>query len=188
MRIAEFCHVTARGNNKEPIVWDEEDKNLFVGRLGEVAVKYRWIGFAYCLMTNHYHLVVHLPHDGLSEGIQALNSGFARRMNRRHERTGHLFQQRFESKPILDDVHLRESCRYVALNPVRAAICNVPEEHVWSSHRAVAGLDLASDFLHVDRVRGMFGRNPESGRSRYLTFVAEGRVPVSDTGVGRVDA
>jgi hypothetical protein len=125
-------------------------------------------------MTNHFHLVVQVPLCGLSEGMRLLNGGFARRMNARHGRVGHLFQNRFGAKAIKDDSHLREACRYIVLNPVRAGMCERPEQWRWSSYRACAGLALAPSFLAVDALLGLFARRPRRARKEYRTFVRDG--------------
>jgi hypothetical protein len=113
--------------------------------------------------------------------MQLLNCGFARRMNRRYGRTGHLFRQRFYGGPIKDDAHLLEACRYIVLNPVRAGICKEPEEWLWSSYRATAGLDFAPEFLAVPGLLGLFHLRPEEARKAYVRFVAAARRQVSDT-------
>lgn len=184
--VADFCHVISRGNNRGAIVRDDWDREQFLRLGAAAALKHRWIVVAYCLMSNHYHLVVRLPHGGLSEGIQELNSGFARLMNRKHGRLGHLFQQRFHSEPITDDSHLREVARYVPLNPVRAGICADPSGYPWSSYRATVGLDHPRLGLSSACLLELFGRTPELARSAYAAFVSEGHVTVSDTEIGRL--
>jgi REP-associated tyrosine transposase len=142
-------HVTTRGNNREQVVWDDRDRAILLGAITQAARRYGWVVLAYCLMTNHFHLIVQVPSGGLSEGMRLLNGGFARRMNARHGRVGHLFQNRFHATHIRRDAHLLEACRYVVLNPVRAGICERPEQWRWSSYRACAGLELAPPFLAV---------------------------------------
>jgi REP element-mobilizing transposase RayT len=137
-------HVISRGNNRGRLFWDELDHEVFLRRLDRVAQKYEWIGLAYCLMTTHYHLVVQLPEDGLSVGMQELNGEYARRTNYRHHRVGHLFQNRFYSDLITSERHLFGAIRYVALNPVKAGMCPAPENWPWSSYRASAGLEFPS--------------------------------------------
>jgi REP element-mobilizing transposase RayT len=166
--------VTSRGNNRETIYFTEDDFTTFLGLFDGVSRRYGWVVLAYCLMTNHYHLVVQLPFDGLSRGMQSINGRFARRTNVRHGRVGHLFQNRFFAEQIESDAHLLETARYVVLNPVRARVCRRPEEWRWSSYRPCAGLDLAPPFLALDEILGQFGSRPRQARREYRRFVREG--------------
>jgi REP-associated tyrosine transposase len=174
-------HVTTRGNNQEPIVWDDRDRALFLITLSRTVRRHRWTLLAYCLMTNHYHLVLRLDRDGLSSAMCELNGGFARMMNLRHGRTGHLFERRFHDELVTTDRHLLEAIRYVVLNPVRAGLCERADQWKWSSHRACAGLDLPLPGLAVGEVLSLFGDRPERARRAYCTFVSEGHVQVPGT-------
>lgn len=174
-------HVTARGNNREPLYREEQDYRTFLAMLDRTAQRHRWIILAYCLMENHYHLVLQTPFLGLSSGFDLLNGGFARVMNLRYERTNHLFGRRFHSVLIESDSHMLELSRYVALNPVRAGLCEQPDAWRWSSYRACAGFELAPPFLAVDKLLRHFGERPEEARAAYSRFVAEGHVQVAAT-------
>jgi REP element-mobilizing transposase RayT len=176
-------HVISRGNNRGRLYWDELDREVFLGRLSRVAQKYGWAGLAYCLMTNHFHLVVQILEGGLSAGMQELNGEYARRANRRHGRVGHLFQNRFFADWITTDGHLFGAIRYVALNPVRAGICQSPADYPWSSHRASAGLEFPIDYLAFGRLQRLFGTSRAAAQASYCRLVELGRVSVSDTGV-----
>jgi REP element-mobilizing transposase RayT len=176
-------NVGSRGNNGEMLFRDDIDRMEWLRLFAKVAVKYRWLGWSYCLMGNHFHFVLQIPHGGLSKGMQELNTGYSIRTNKRHDRTGHLVRNRFYSRVVEDDSHLLEVCRYVVLNPVRAGLCASPADWPWSSYRACAGMELAHPFLAVDRVLGLFGQRPEEARAAYRAFVRAGHVPVSDTGL-----
>jgi putative transposase len=115
-------HVAARGNCGQDIFRDGRDRLEFMRRLEKAVTRYRWICLAYCLMTNHFHLVLRIPEGGLSSGMQELISGYSRETNRRYGRRDHLFKQRFFSVQLKRDSHLLEACRYVVLNPVRAGL------------------------------------------------------------------
>jgi putative transposase len=176
-----FYHVTSRGNDKRTIYRDARDGERFLAILVRVAIRYGWIVYAHCLMTNHYHLVLQIPHGGLSAGMRLLNGGYSRVANRRHGSTGHLLQNRFFAGLLQDDAHLLETCRYVVLNPVRAGLCKGPEEWRWSSYRACAGLELPPAFLAVGELLRLFARRPGAAIRAYRDFVSAGHVLVSDT-------
>jgi REP element-mobilizing transposase RayT len=176
-------NVGSRGNNGETLYRDDIDRMEWLRLFAKVAVKYRWLGWSYCLMGNHFHFVLQIPHGGLSKGMQELNTGYSIRTNKRHGRTGHLVRNRFYAKLVEDDSYLLEICRYVVLNPVRAGLCASPADWPWSSYRACAGMELAHPFLAVDRVLGLFGTRPEAAQAAYRAFVRAGHVPVSDTGL-----
>ncbi len=97
--------------------------------------RWGWRLHAYCLMTNHFHLLVETPETNLSSGMQRLKSGYAAYFNERHLLVGHLFQQRFDSRLIESEEHFSESLRYIALNPVRAGLCEHPAQWPWSTFR-----------------------------------------------------
>jgi putative transposase len=170
-------NVGSRGNNKETMFYDDIDRMDFLRLLAKVAVRYDWRGWAYCLMGNHFHLVLQIPRCGLSNGMQELNTGYAMRTNKRYGRTGHLVRNRFYSKLVKEDSHLLELCRYVVLNPVRAGLCASPADWQWSSYRACAGLEQPHPFLDVERVLGLFSHHPNEARRAYRSFVLSGFAP-----------
>ncbi len=174
-------HVTSRGNNKEPIVRDDIDRRIFLEMLSQTTIRHSWTLLSYCLMTNHYHLIVRLDRRGLSSGMQRLNTAFARTMNVRHGRIGHLFQNRFYARLIETEPHLLVAVRYVAQNPVDAGICGAASDWRWSSHRALEGSELPLRGLAVGEVLGLFDRLPGQARVAYRDFVSTGPVSVSDT-------
>jgi putative transposase len=179
-------HVTSRGSNKEAIYLDDVDRRIFTELLGRVALRERWVVIAWALMTNHYHLLVQAPCGGLSRGMQILNGGYACRFNQRHDRSAHVFRNRFAATAIRSEAHLLEACRYIVLNPVRAGLCRSPATWRWSSHRACAGLDVAPTFLADPFVLRLFDERAAAARRSYREFVAQGQVLVSDTtGVAR---
>jgi REP element-mobilizing transposase RayT len=175
-------HLTSRGSNKEPIFLDDGDHWIFGNLLGRFVQRQRWVVIAWVEMTNHYHLLMQIPFGGLSVGMQLLNGGYACRFNHRHERSAHVFRNRFASTAIESEAHLLETCRYIVLNPVRGGLCESPADWRWSSYRACAGLDHAPPFLAASVVLRLFDRDPAAARRAYREFVAQGHVPGSDTG------
>ena len=125
-------HVTARGVAGAPIQADEIDCRRFVSYLCLATKNAGWRLLAYCLMTNHFHLVVLGERDAMSRGMHTLNGRHAQTFNTRHGRRGHLFQERFHAQVVRDDVHLASACAYVLDNPVRAGLCADREAWLWS--------------------------------------------------------
>src|SRR5215213_10285052 len=128
-------HVTSRGNERRPIFRSNRDREAFLQLLAEAVKRFGWSVTAWVLMTNHFHLVIQTPEANLSRGMQWLNGSYADWFNRRHERSGHLFQGRFKSFLIDQETYFDEVLRYVVLNPVRANMVGGPEEYRWSSYR-----------------------------------------------------
>jgi REP element-mobilizing transposase RayT len=147
-----FFHVGARGNNKRQIFLDDDDRNRFLLLLAKVAKRYAWSIYAYCLMGNHYHLVLRLSDAGLSRGMCELNTAYAVGFNARHQRINHLFGRRFWSEHINTEAYLLEAIRYVVQNPVRAGFCDSCEDWPWSSYRATIRLEKPEPFLAVHDV------------------------------------
>ncbi len=167
-------HVTAQGNEKKPVFKDDDDGENFLNTLHQVNTRYHWICHAYCLMGNHYHLLIETPDGNLAIGMRQLNGVYTQRFNNRHGRIGHLFQGRYKAILIQKDTHLLEVCRHVVLNPVRAKISERPEEYPWSSHMAVAGNAKPHPCLTTDWVLGQFGRKRGRAEQEYRKFISQG--------------
>ena len=118
---------------------DDRDRTAFLTLLAHVVDRYGWLCHAYCLMDNHYHLLLETPQANLSLGMRQLNGRYTQAYNRRHERVGHLFQGRYTAILVEKEAHLLELCRYVVLNPVRAKMVAHPRLWSWSSYRATVG-------------------------------------------------
>ena len=140
-------HVGSRGNRGCRIYADDFERRAFLQLLQRIAARHRWTCLAYCLMSNHYHLVIQIDEEGLSDGMRELNGEFACFTNVRHGLDGHLFRNRFWSELIESEAHMLETSRYVVLNPIRAELCKTPERWRWSSYRACIGLDFPPAFL-----------------------------------------
>jgi putative transposase len=112
-------HLTSRGNARQKVFFADTDRQLFLDTVARVVSRYGWICHAYCLMTNHYHLLVETPKPSLSLGMRQLNGIYTQSFNRRHRRVGHLFQGRFKAILVQKESYLLELCHYIVLNPVR---------------------------------------------------------------------
>ena len=162
-------HVTSRGNARQKIYLDEEDRRLYLDLLGKEVAQQGWRCYAYCLMHNHYHLLIETPEPNLVAGMRRLNGVYTQTFNRRRSRVGHLFQGRYKAIVVDKDAYLRELCRYIVLNPVRARAVKTPERWPWSSYRATLGESASPAWLAVEEVRALF-----PGRGAYRRFVEEG--------------
>ena len=167
-------HVTSRGDRREDIFDDDQDRHSFISTLAQVVTKFNWICYAWCLMDNHYHLLIQTPDGNLSKGMRQLNGVYTQSSNRRHKRVGHLFQGRFKAILVDNDAYLLELARYVVLNPVRAGMVNKPVDWRWSSYRASMGLESAPPWFAEDGLLAMFAKQRSLAQQRYAQFVAEG--------------
>jgi len=167
-------HISSRGNEKKPVFKDDEDRETFFRILVHVNKRYHWLCPAYCLMDNHYHLLVETPDGNLSLGMRQLNGVYTQAFNKRRNRTGHLFQGRYKAILIQKDSHLLEVCRYVVLNPIRARIVEKPEDWKWSSYLATAGKEQPHPCLARDWVLGQFSRARTKAEKEYRQFVKWG--------------
>jgi REP element-mobilizing transposase RayT len=167
-------HVTSRGNARNKIFSDDQDRKLFLSILGAVVKRYNWLCHAYCLMDTHYHMMIETPDANLSIGMRQLNGIYTQTYNRRHETPGHIFQGRYKAILVQKENYLLELCRYVVLNPVRAGVVQKPEAWRWSSYQGTAGLRKEPDFLTTDWILSRFIRKRTIAQKRYRAFVREG--------------
>ena len=167
-------HVTSRGNNRNLIFIDDVDRQTFLDIVDSVNRKYNFLCHAYCLMDNHYHLLIETPDGNLAKGMRQINGVYSQGFNRRHKSVGHLLQGRYKSILIQRDSHLLEVCRYVVLNPVRAREVHRPEEYKWSSYRSTAGMEKPHQCLARKWMLGQFAERRKSAESKYKEFVAAG--------------
>ncbi len=167
-------HVTSRGDRREPIFEDDGDRLKFLSVLGEVLERFNWLCHAYCLMKNHYHLMVETPDANLSKGMRQLNGMYTQAFNRRHGRVGHVFQGRFKGIVVDKDSYLLELARYVVLNPVRAGLVKHPQKYPWSSYGAMMGEVPAPRWLATDGLLAQFSKRRAEARRRYARFVLQG--------------
>ncbi len=168
-------HVTSRGNEQKAIYRDDADRSLCLGVLASTVERYNWTVHAWCLMGNHYHLLIETPDSNLALGMRHFNGVYTQRFNRRHGRVGHVFQGRYKAILVQKDSYLLELARYIVLNPVRAGMVRGPKDWSWSSYRATAGLTTAPAWLQTDWVLSAFGPRTSNAQTRYRAFVAEGK-------------
>jgi len=170
-------HVTSRGDRREPIFEDDADREAWLEVLGHALVRFDATVFAYCLMGNHYHVVVQTRQANLSRLMRELNGVYTQRYNRRHAKVGHLFQGRFKAVVVDEEAYFLEVCRYVDLNPVRARMAQKPQDWAWSSYRAHTGRRAGREWLDSPALhRRLAPRAPRrEGPAAYARFVAQGR-------------
>jgi REP element-mobilizing transposase RayT len=173
-----FFHVLARGNAKHPIFIDDRDRERFLETLGEAVSRFQVRCHTYCLMANHYHLLLQPMQETLSRAVRHLNGVYSQRFNRRHQRVGHVFAGRFKSLLVDREHYLLMLCRYIALNPVRSGAVREPADWRWSGHRALVGTVAAPDWLTPNEILEAFDpRGDGFARDAYARFVEEGIRP-----------
>jgi REP element-mobilizing transposase RayT len=168
-------HVTSRGDGQEAIYRDDADRALCLEVLANTVERHNWTVHAWCLMGNHYHLLIETPDGNLARGMRHFNGVYTQRFNRRHGRGGHVFQGRYKAILVQKDRYLLELARYIVLNPVRAGMVRGPKDWPWSSYRATAGLATAPAWLQTDWVLSAFGQRTLPAQARYRAFVADGK-------------
>jgi REP element-mobilizing transposase RayT len=157
-----------------PIFEGDHDRMLFLAILQEVVKRFNWLCHAYCLMGNHYHLLVQTVDGNLSRGMRHLNGVYTQSFNRQHSRVGHVFQGRYKAILVERDSYLLQLCRYVVLNPVGAGMVEEPGQYLWSSYGGTAGLGKRHPLLTVDWILGQFGDKLKEARKQYSQFVLAG--------------
>jgi putative transposase len=168
-------HVISRGNRRQLIFSDDADRRFFLALLERTCREHKWALHGYCLLHTHYHLVLESTRNSLSAGMRRLNGTYAQGFNSRHNFVGHLFQDRFYSGVIQADEHLIEVVRYVALNPVRAGLCNEASDWPWSSYRALLGW-APEAFVAHERVLQLFSDDRTRARHLIRTFVSDAAI------------
>ncbi len=168
-------HITSRGDRKEDIYESDSDRIQFLEILGQVCDRFNWIVHAYCLMPNHYHLIVETVDGHLSQGMRQLNGVYTQAFNRSHGRVGHVFHGRFKAILVEKENYLLELGRYVVLNPVRASMVKEAVDWPWSSYRQTIGLEPKQKFIETDFLLAAFGKTTKAAIEGYKRFVSEGR-------------
>lgn len=167
-----FYHVTSRGNEQKDIFKSEADREKFLTYLDSAAERYGAVFHAYCLMSNHYHLMIETPEGNLSRIMKHINNSYTNYFNIKRKRAGHLLQGRYKAILIEADAYAAELSRYIHLNPVRAKMVSSPEEYKWSSYRFYSEGEAPS-WLSTGFVLGYFGTEPEEQSRSYRTYIME---------------
>jgi len=160
-------HITSRGNARDDIYLSDDDREGFLEILATVVERFGWVCHAYCLMGNHYHLMIETPDANLSRGMRHLNGVYTQQFNRSHHRVGHVFQGRFKSILIEKESYLLELCRYIVRNPVAASMVKDVADWEWSSYLATASITPKPNFLTTRWVLEQFSNQTQT----YIDFV-----------------
>lgn len=167
-------HVTSRGDRRGTIFRSDNDRLVFLALLAETCKRFKFTVHAYCLMGNHYHLVVTTEEGRLAQGMRYLNSTYSQYFNRRNGLVGHVFQGRYKAILCQRETYLKVLARYVVLNPVRAGLVRHPADWPWSSYRATVGAADAPAWLEFTQVLALFDGLPAGAVAAYTEFVMDG--------------
>lgn len=165
-----FYHITSRGNERRDIFKNEEDFEKFLTYLETATQRYGAVMHVYCLMSNHYHLLLETPMGNLSQIMRHINGAYTTYFNAKRQMAGHLFQGRYKAILVDADGYAGELSRYVHLNPVMAGIVRKPEEYQWSSYQYYIGKKMPK-WLTVDFILGYFGGKTTAAKEKYREFV-----------------
>jgi REP element-mobilizing transposase RayT len=166
-----FYHVTSRGNEKKDIFKSRRDREKFLEYLSSAVERYGAVIHAYCLMSNHFHLLLETPAGNLSQIMRHIIGAYTTYFNIKRKRAGHLFQGRYKAILVEADEYAAELTRYIHLNPVKAAMVEKPQEYSWSSYRAYTGDSAQPEWLKTDFVLHWFGKKAPVARKNYRDFV-----------------
>ena len=167
-------HVTSRGDRREVIYHDDEDRLTWLDVFAQVCTRFNWRCHGWCLMSNHYHILMETAEGNLSQGMRQLNGVYTQRSNRRHGWVGHVFQGRYKANLVQKDAYLLELSRYVVLNPDRAGMVKDLQEWPWSSYGSMIGESPAPDWLEIDWILAYFGNQRKRAIAKYINFVRAG--------------
>lgn len=163
-------HVTNRGTNRQAIFHSDRDRQDFLRLLLTTQSEFPFTLHAYCLMTNHFHLLIQTINHSLSRTIQYWTGLYGSLFNRRHNRSGRMVQGRFHSIPVQEDSYFTVAARYIHLNPVRAGMVIRPEDYAWSNYgKLIRG--EADPHVDTSFLMGYFGKQTQTQRQRYQEFV-----------------
>ena len=168
-----YYHVTSRGNEQKDVFKSRRDREKFLEYLASATERYGAAIHAYCLMSNHYHLLLETPEGNLSQIMRHINGAYTIYFNVKRKRAGHLFQGRFKAILVEADEYALELSRYIHLNPVRVGMAKNPGDYPWSSFQGYIGKGKVPDWLKTDFILGYFGKNKLDAGKKYSVFVEE---------------
>lgn len=164
-------HVMSRGNAYKNIFIDDHDRVVFLSNIKKSAEVHNFICYAYCLMGNHYHLLIETPEGNLAKIMRDINGTYSQMFNKKHKSIGHVFQGRYKAFLIEKDQYLLELIRYIANNPVVAKLVKKPGLWKWSSYNCVLGKTKVPSWLDIDFTLGLFSKNKYEAIKQYCKFV-----------------
>lgn len=168
-----YYHITSRGNEQRDIFKSQNDREKFLIYLESATERYGAVIHAYCLMSNHFHLLLETPRANLSEIMRHIVGAYTTYFNIKRKRAGHLFQGRYKAILVEADEYAAELSRYIHLNPVRAGIVALPEEYKWSSYQSYISLVPLPKWLKTEFILGYFGQRGATARKKYKEFVED---------------
>ncbi len=166
-----FYHITSRGNERKATFKNKRDREKFLAYLESAVFRYDAVIHAYCLMDNHYHLLLETPSGNLSQIMRHINGAYTTYFNTKRKRAGHLFQGRYKSILVDINAYAKELSRYIHLNPVRAKRVDTPETYEWSSYACFVGKKKVPEWLQRDFILGYFGKKISIAEKEYKKFV-----------------
>ena len=168
-----FYHVTSRGNERKDIFKSKRDRERFLEYLESATQRYNAVIHVYCMMDNHYHLLLETPSGNLPQIMRHLNGAYTTYFNVKRKRSGHLFQGRYKAILVDIDEYAKELSRYIHLNPVRAKMVAIPEAYTWSSYQFYIGKQKSPEWLYIDFILSYFGKKVSIAQNNYQQFVTE---------------
>ena len=177
-----FYHITSRGDDRKRIFLSERDYHKFIEYISYAKAKYKFHVYAYCLMPNHYHLLLETTQANISKIMHYLNGSYTMYYNIKRKRSGHLFQGRFKSIVVDKDSYFQELSRYIHLNPVKAKIAKQPEDYRWSSYMGY--FDKQDQVLDYDRIKQYLGMDKNQYRQFVLSGIDKSVDPFKNTYAG----
>ena len=166
-----FYHITARGNERKAVFKSMRDREKYLEYLETASERYNAVIHAFCMMDNHYHLLLETPSGNLSQIMRHINGAYTTYFNVKRARSGHLFQGRYKAILVERDEYAKELSRYIHLNPVRAKLVEEPEDYVWSSYNFYIGKKKSPKWLRREFILGYFGNKASVSQDEYRKFV-----------------
>ncbi|MBW2544564.1 MAG: transposase [Deltaproteobacteria bacterium] len=167
-----WYHVMNRGRSAEKIFRDRHDYQVFIKLLEESSEMWNIRVAAYCLMTNHYHILVQTPDANIARSMRHINGVYTQKFNRRHLCDGQLFRGRYKSILVGGDSYLLQLVRYIHRNPVKAGIANTPDDYLWSSHKGYLSVTKKWKWLYRELILSMLTKNRKEWVKEYRKFIS----------------